>query len=189
MPRLVRQILLTMMMVVVAGMFYMTIYVTLDIYLPYGPFWRERHVFCFGLSGLGAWLVIILGWQLIWRDRLRTYPVGTAVRVGAVGGAFSAGVAVLVALDLATGGRVTELAVFLGSVSVPVTWLLLTITMWNNGPGQRHVEDSTVEDAVRCLKCGYSMRGLSEARCPECGTRYTLDELLAAQPGREWDEA
>ena len=29
-----------------------------------------------------------------------------------------------------------------------------------------------------------SLTGLSEARCPECGTRFTIDELIAAQPDR-----
>lgn len=28
-----------------------------------------------------------------------------------------------------------------------------------------------------CLKCNYSLRGLTEPRCPECGRAYTLDEF------------
>jgi hypothetical protein len=28
------------------------------------------------------------------------------------------------------------------------------------------------------------MTGLKSTRCPECGSEFTLDELLAAQPGR-----
>ena len=35
---------------------------------------------------------------------------------------------------------------------------------------------------LRCPSCGYRMVGLHESRCPECGTTYTLDELLARQP-------
>ena len=34
---------------------------------------------------------------------------------------------------------------------------------------------------VRCPACDYRMVGLTESRCPECGTAYTLDELLARQ--------
>lgn len=34
---------------------------------------------------------------------------------------------------------------------------------------------------VRCPACGYRMVGLHESRCPECGTAYTLDELLGRQ--------
>jgi rubrerythrin len=35
---------------------------------------------------------------------------------------------------------------------------------------------------VSCPSCGYNLTGLNEARCPECGAKFTLDELFAAQP-------
>lgn len=35
--------------------------------------------------------------------------------------------------------------------------------------------------ALRCPACEYSMVGLKEARCPECGHVYTLDELVGQQ--------
>src|SRR6185295_18227797 len=35
--------------------------------------------------------------------------------------------------------------------------------------------------SVHCPRCGYSMSGLDAAACPECGARYTLDELIRAQ--------
>lgn len=35
--------------------------------------------------------------------------------------------------------------------------------------------------SVRCPSCSYSMNGLHECTCPECGARFTIDELLAAQ--------
>lgn len=34
---------------------------------------------------------------------------------------------------------------------------------------------------VRCPDCAYSMVGLREAICPECGRSCTIDELIAAQ--------
>jgi|CXWL01.1.fsa_nt_gi hypothetical protein len=30
---------------------------------------------------------------------------------------------------------------------------------------------------LSCARCGYSLRGLTEPRCPECGRVYTLDEF------------
>jgi hypothetical protein len=39
----------------------------------------------------------------------------------------------------------------------------------------------------RCLRCGYSLRGLPEARCPECGTRADVvsqSEVVAATVDR-----
>lgn len=35
--------------------------------------------------------------------------------------------------------------------------------------------------SVHCPRCGYSMSGLDTSTCPECGARYTLDELIRAQ--------
>ena len=31
---------------------------------------------------------------------------------------------------------------------------------------------------VHCPSCGYSLVGLHQARCPECGWQTTLDELF-----------
>jgi putative transposase len=38
-----------------------------------------------------------------------------------------------------------------------------------------------------CPHCGYNMTGLHEARCPECGTQYTLNELFASLQGSAAD--
>ncbi len=35
------------------------------------------------------------------------------------------------------------------------------------------------EPCLRCPACEYNMTGLYEARCPECGKLYTLDQLFA----------
>jgi hypothetical protein len=42
-----------------------------------------------------------------------------------------------------------------------------------------NTQDGAID--LRCPSCGYRMVGLHESRCPECGTSYTLDELLARQ--------
>jgi len=36
---------------------------------------------------------------------------------------------------------------------------------------------NTELETPNCPKCNYSLRGLSEPRCPECGRVYTLDEF------------
>lgn len=61
------------------------------------------------------------------------------------------------------------------------------ILVWLNayrrrGPHWRALRDP--QDGlpdVRCPACNYRMVGLAESRCPECGTAYTLDELIAKQ--------
>src|SRR5829696_3439901 len=55
---------------------------------------------------------------------------------------------------------------------------------WNG----RRARGKFVAVSIVCPKCGYSLTGLAEARCPECGSQYTLGELLASQPGREPDQ-
>ena len=35
----------------------------------------------------------------------------------------------------------------------------------------------TAED-VPCPSCGYNLRGLREARCPECGSSFTIEQLV-----------
>lgn len=38
-------------------------------------------------------------------------------------------------------------------------------------------DDKKPKTEVRCPRCGYSLRGLSGASCPECGGSFTLDQL------------
>jgi predicted Zn-ribbon and HTH transcriptional regulator len=40
-------------------------------------------------------------------------------------------------------------------------------------------------DAIACLNCGYNLTGLNEARCPECGSRFTLDQIVASLSRRD----
>jgi len=70
---------------------------------------------------------------------------------------------------------------FSGSV-FPVVFVLSTVLLWRETPMERHLRIAgRGTDAVSCPTCGYNMTGLREARCPECGISFTLDELLSAQ--------
>jgi uncharacterized paraquat-inducible protein A len=61
-------------------------------------------------------------------------------------------------------------------------WLMGTAWLWRSRRGvmqQGHQgEMATVEPA--CLQCGYSLRGLTEVRCPECGWTGTIDAVVAS---------
>ncbi len=37
---------------------------------------------------------------------------------------------------------------------------------------------ATIDEEVLCALCDYNLRGLADARCPECGARFTWPELL-----------
>ncbi|MCP4591799.1 MAG: hypothetical protein GY842_13755 [bacterium] len=77
-------------------------------------------------------------------------------------------------------------AFMLGGGLVPIVWVLATVLIWRETPEER-IERLTVAgvDAICCPTCGYNMTGLREARCPECGAGYTLDQLVATQPDRD----
>ena len=55
-------------------------------------------------------------------------------------------------------------------------------------PGAEHTE--SIRDSLLCLKCSYSLRGLSGdvVTCPECGERNNAAEMVAGQWNRRWYE-
>ncbi len=59
--------------------------------------------------------------------------------------------------------------------------VLRICVLWHRGRRGRRIEDTAGKINVNCPACGYSMVGLSESRCPECGERHTLDELIRLQ--------
>jgi hypothetical protein len=66
---------------------------------------------------------------------------------------------------------------------VPIAWVLITVLLWRETARERFERLAGLGPGptVSCPVCGYSLAGLREARCPECGTHFTLDQLLAAQ--------
>ena len=71
-------------------------------------------------------------------------------------------------------------------------WLIATAWLWRRpdalsllsrtgvGHAQAGGAAGTVplHDAVRCGQCAYSLRGLTEVRCPECGWTSTIDAVV-----------
>jgi hypothetical protein len=52
----------------------------------------------------------------------------------------------------------------------------------------RLVERPKIQDGTLCPTCAYTIVGLPEPRCPECGNRFTPQELEASPPSckRQW---
>jgi hypothetical protein len=67
--------------------------------------------------------------------------------------------------------------ILLGLAGVILVWLPVLMR------GVRHRPVIDTQDIVRvnCPECGYLLVGLRDLRCPECGTQFTLDELIRAQ--------
>src|SRR5437588_6477816 len=66
--------------------------------------------------------------------------------------------------------------------SVVILWLLLTVLLWRETARVR-IERLAGEGqiTVACPACGYSLASLREARCPEYGTVFTLEQLVSVQ--------
>lgn len=123
-------------------------------------------------------------WILLWRTtvtwtaaRVRNTALAGALAVA--GGAALAGAAVTVNHQVPPG-----IALLLGGGTVPIVWVLGTVLLWRETQTERLARMSNLTHAptVLCPVCGYNLAGLREARCPECGGSFTLDELAAAQP-------
>jgi DNA-directed RNA polymerase subunit RPC12/RpoP len=72
----------------------------------------------------------------------------------------------------------------IAGAAITLVWVQAVRRMTAGRP-LRHHQDQHPD--VRCPQCGYRMVGLYESRCPECGTAYTLDELIARQNFAEQD--
>ncbi|MCA9257312.1 MAG: hypothetical protein KDA33_16815 [Phycisphaerales bacterium] len=133
------------------------------------------------LSWVATDLFIVVYWVLIWRSSVRWNVPRVRQTLAAIGlGAFAVFVGVYSLKEFA---RVPlEPATIFGGILFPIVFTLLTIVNWRETPAERaaRIRDRGAE-FVLCSTCGYNLAGLREARCPECGTVFTLDELFAAQ--------
>ncbi len=81
-----------------------------------------------------------------------------------------------------------EAAVF-GTLAAGITYVVATVFVWRETTDERieRLKDAgamAFAEMLLCGKCGYAMVGLTHARCPECGTEYTLEALWAANAER-----
>ncbi|MCP4249805.1 MAG: hypothetical protein GY778_22410 [bacterium] len=98
----------------------------------------------------------------------------------AVLGAVVVGVAIGLII-IATVAFGFESGIVLGGATWAICWLALTVWIWRETPAERVRRlNALTGGALPCPTCGYNLTGLQQARCPECGTQYTLDELYAA---------
>jgi hypothetical protein len=145
------------------------------------PFWGILVVWIIVYTFVAAY------WILLWRSTVRW----TAARIwktalaGAValagGGAIAFAVIVISRSQIPPG-----IALLLGGGTVPIVWVLGTVLLWRETAAERVARMSNLigSPTVVCPFCGYNLSGLREARCPECGNSFTLDQLAASQPQR-----
>jgi len=146
----------------------------------FGSRMREADMFL-ASDGL-TWLVVAVYWCVLWRTAVNwntSRILGTFL--SALGAAIVGGLAGWSAGSL-IGPLDAGFGVFIGGILAIILWLIATVFIWRETAAERaqRIKGSS-KSAVTCPTCGYNLTGLSESRCPECGSKFTLDELLALQ--------
>ncbi len=131
------------------------------------------------LTNTAASLFVQLGWLAIWRRSVRW----TRGRIIGTLGCFALTALAGVVAGWVIERRWDELGIFTGTWCAAVFWCAVTTMRWRETSAERAERLSGQSGrGVVCPTCGYSLTGLHEARCPECGAEFTLDSLYAAQP-------
>jgi hypothetical protein len=176
MSRLLSKIMLAMLMLPLAAALYIVVFAC-----SYEFFGYSRQIAGFVVSTIAAWAFIACYWTLLWHRTVRW----TGWRIGLTGAAVVVGSGVGAAAGALVGMVEDSLGAFIGGVTAILFWLLGTVLIWRETAGER-VERLRARspEAIVCPSCGYNLTGLRQTTCPECGARYTIDELAALQPDR-----
>jgi len=182
MSQLIARILLTILLFPSATLVLFILFILLEDVRPLDD---EEAII---VSTLLTCAYMIAYWLLLWRravawtERRRWLTFVSVVSASVAGALIGFGIAAIIRYNGGVVGGV------LGSLAGTVCWMIATILIWRESPAERSARLSRANaDALVCPTCGYNLTGLREARCPECGTAFTLNELLAAQPARAAD--
>jgi len=173
----ISRILLTIILFPMAGILNFVAYILLDDHLEgaWETLWPV----------LIADAFVVVYWLLLWRKTLiwtRRRLRGTLIAAG--GSVIAAGI-VAVAVGLAQPYSWDDAVIWVGCALAPLLWIGGTVIAWRETNDERSERIAKVgSGTIVCPACQYNLTGLREARCPECGAGYTLNELLAAQPSR-----
>ena len=149
---------------------------------------HEDRAACAGIVGAAVFAVSY--WILLWRRSVHW----TRQRLS--GTVFSSiaclVVATVVAFTISGLARFPDASFrfMFGGVFLVITWLPLTVLLWKETAQERSERiRRSAGEVLSCPRCGYNLTGLREARCPECGAMFTLNELYAAQVKQEIGDA
>ncbi|MHC5109665.1 MAG: RING finger protein [Planctomycetota bacterium] len=136
---------------------------------------REVHVALFLALGAATWFFVL---TQIWRGYTRGRRVLPTILGLLAIWATAIPTAVLIGETFRSEGGFLIAAVMLTAVTASI--LLILLTAYQQVRGVSICRDDGMVN-VFCPGCGYSMIGLRESRCPECGGAYTIDELIREQ--------
>jgi hypothetical protein len=177
MSRLLSKIMLAMLMLPLAASLYVVV-IAGSIEFVFG---YSHEIAPFAVTTIVVWAFIACYWTLLWRRTVRW----NGWRIGLTAAAALAGAGVGAVSGALVGMVEDGFGAFLGGVTTILFWLLGTVLIWRETTAER-VERLRARspEAMVCPSCGYNLTGLRQTTCPECGARYTIDELAALQPDR-----
>jgi hypothetical protein len=142
---------------------------------------RGNELVNFGLILVICAAVAMIGWVALWYSQVRWTRRRIVATCALVIGITIAASAFGTAMALVMG-RFGEIpGMFFGSIIWGLAWFGLTPWVWKETRAERSARLQRLgPQALACPVCGYNLTGLREARCPECGASYTLDQLYAA---------
>jgi uncharacterized paraquat-inducible protein A len=180
MTRLVARLILAMLLLPITGTVVLFNLLLMAASGAPGPPRVERVLLLWATT----YAVIAVYWILLWRGVVRWTQrrVAWTVYAGAVALCLGAGAAAIILLA-SRGQMPPGPALLIGGGTVPILWVLATVLIWRESAHERFERLNQLSNgAVCCPICGYNMTGLSAAHCPECGAKFTLDQLFTTQP-------
>ena len=151
---------------------YVPVYVVLEHDLDYDVARFISVLLCAGF--------LVVAWLFVWRREVVWTPKRMLLTLASVPGAVVP--AALVYLMMAWVAQFyPEVSIIVGGIVWAATWLVSTAGIWCETASERR--DRLARPGIgviACPTCGYDLTGLREARCPECGSQFTLDQLYAA---------
>jgi len=182
MSRLIASILLSVLLFPLAGILYL---ITFFVCVEMRWFARYRDDAGFLVAGLITAPFVAWYWIAVWRKTVNWTPA----RASRTRTAAALAIGVALPVGALTGMLERDFGFFIATVLAPLLWLMATVLVWRETNAERSARLRRQNrrgdgPAVPCPTCGYDMTGLKGTRCPECGCEFTVDEILASQPGR-----
>src|SRR5947208_3281908 len=174
MSRLISRILLAVLLIPAAALVDLTSFILLER----RPWPSERSTL---IANLLTCAFIDVYWFVLWRTSLKWTKRRRRITLWALGLSFLVGSMIGWVVNYVVDN--VEVSMFIGLMSAATLWLIATVFVWRETPAERSERLRRAgADTLVCPACGYNLTGLREARCPECGARLTLNELLSAPP-------
>ena len=149
------------------------------LFLQWETRWTRDQDLAIALANLVTALLLIGAWVLIWRREIRWSPRRSALTIVATVGSLMLAGGFGFWIGEAT--RESEAGHIFGGIVWALLWLAATAVIWRETASERIERMQRLGvHGVTCPTCGYNLTGMKEARCPECGATFTLEQLFAS---------